>query len=539
MDKKYVQVTINTGENTATLQAPRGRHLKGLLGDAKIGVVMPCGGTGRCGKCKVRFLKGAPRATSLDNHFLTEKEIEEGVRLLCRCVLTEDAEIVVDDKNHNEEDIVAPGKAPKIKGKVNPPVETIRRWGVAIDIGTTTIGAMLLGLDSENDHFIYELTSGINHQRSYGADVISRIAAASEGAGLKLQNAIRDDITKLLKDVTDKHGVSRLDVIAITANTTMLHLLRGYDVSGLGVYPYKPVKLGTERISALDLLGRTNMSLLKADLSDTKVLIMPGISAFVGADIVSDIYADSLVSRDESTLLIDLGTNGEMAFWDGKKLYVTSTAAGPVFEAGGIKNGVAAIPGAIEGVYLAKSKTTGELEVKLDTVKGKEAIGICGAGALDAVAELVRCKIVDETGLLTDEYFEEGFPLTKTEPKIRITQSDIRNVQLGKAAIYAAQKELLKGKKPDHIVVCGGYGGILDSAKIKYLKLFPYKEARVSSMPGEALIGCMELTKAALRGQEDEDKVIAELERIAGMAQVVELLNKDDFAENYVEAMNF
>lgn len=535
MKTNSLHITINTGEKTVMLQAPRGKQLKGLLSDAGIKVTFPCAGMGRCGKCRVRFTKGAPKASFQDKSFLSEKEIEDGVRLLCRAVLTEDAEIVLEEGQLKEEKIYAAGKMLKTMKKNNPAPETMSSFGAAIDIGTTTIGLMIIGMNPQGEQYIYGIFSGTNHQRTFGADVISRIAAAGEGHGDELFCLIRDDILELIENALAKFGVKKLDVITITGNTTMLHLLRGYDVTGLGRFPYEPYSLKPEKISAFDLWGND----IPEYLRHARVLIMPGISAFVGADIVADIYAANMIKKSYSELLIDLGTNGEMVFWDGSELFVTSTAAGPVFEAGGISCGMAAVPGAISEVYIKRPPDSGRFEVKLGTISNKEPVGICGSGVLEAVSELVRNKFIDETGLLTEEYFSEGFPLTTEGKEIRLTQNDIRNVQLGKAALYAAQKELLKGKKPEYIAVSGGYGVSLMAEKLRYLKLFPYEESHVYTSPYSALSGCMLLLKAALKGTSEEEKIIAELDDIVKRAHVVELSNKDNFTENYVDAMNF
>ena len=230
------------------------------------------------------------------------------------------------------------------------------------------------------------------------------------------------------------------------------------------------MSLEAERISAEELFDLTDRKDIIEVLSGTKVILVPGISAFVGADIVSGLFSIDITHHEYSLLFLDLGTNGEMAFWDGEKLFVTSTAVGPVFEAGGISCGTAAIPGAISRVNIEMDGE--DPQVKVETIRDKEPIGICGTGVLEAVSELVRNKIVDETGLLTDKYFEDGFPLTGGEKPVRITQSDIRAVQLGKAALIAAQKELLQGRKPKFVEVSGGYGIGFMPDKIRHLGLF-------------------------------------------------------------------
>ena len=536
MEKKKLLITINTDGKKISLQAPKGRQLKGLIADAGIFFSMPCGGTGRCGKCKVRFLSGAPRPNTLDSSFLTAKEIEDGYRLLCRCMVTEDCEIEIDGTASKEEQIeVESSYKTRVKDKMKP--EDVTGWGIAIDIGTTTLEAMLVGLNKDKEREIFEITSGINHQRSFGADVIARIAAAGEGHAGELQRTVQEDISGLVSELTTNNKVSKLDYICITGNTTMLHLLRGYDVSGLGKYPYKAVNLDVENISAGDLLENASIGASKGLLSDTRVILMPGISAFVGADIVSGIYAIAMTRMKHSALFLDLGTNGEMAFWDGEKLFVTSTAVGPVFEAGGITCGMPAVPGAICGVRIDKKGDA--FSIRLDTVKNKEPVGICGTGVFEAVSELVRNKIVDETGLLTEEYFEKGFPLTDGENGIRITQSDIRNVQLGKAALLAAQRELLNGRVPELIEVSGGYSRGFNPENISCLKLFSSGAKWVRSASNAALVGCMYFLVDLLTSQEMGEKSVKELEEIAHNSQVVELVNLSDFAENYVDAMNF
>lgn len=535
MEKNKLLITINTNGKKIRLQAPKRRQLKGLLSDAGIQYVLPCGGLGRCGKCRVRFLSGAPDVNSLDRTFLTEKEISDGFRLMCRCIITSDCEIVLDDMAFKEEEIEVK-KTYKTREHAPLDEKDITGWGIAVDIGTTTLEAMLVGMNDKKTRQVFDIVSGINHQRKYGADVIARISAAVGGDGEKLCQSIREDIKTLIVELVNGRAVNKLDYICITGNTTMLHLLRGYDVAGLGEYPYKAVNLDVENISARELLG----DLSEKDfpyLSETRAVLMPGISAFVGADIVSGIDAISMTAMKHKALFVDLGTNGEMAYWDGHKLFVTSTAAGPVFEAGGIVCGTAAIPGAIYGVHIEEKD--GKYKVELETIKNKEPSGICGSGVLEAVSELVRNRIVDETGLLTKEYFETGFPLTDGENGIRIYQSDIRNVQLGKAAIAAAWSQLLGETDPEYIEISGGYSSSFDAKKIKYLKLFPQNSKIVLSASNAALVGCMYLLTDLLTSREAGDKAVKRLQKIAETAQVVELVNKADFAEKYVEAMNF
>ena len=225
-----------------------------------------------------------------------------------------------------------------------------------------------------------------------------------------------------------------VSVIVVTGNTTMPHIFRGLDVESLGKYPYTPV----------------DIDIYETEMFGAKLVVMPGISAFVGADIVSGIYYSDIINKENrKELLLDLGTNGEMAFFDGKNLKVTSTAAGPVFEGGTISCGVASVPGAVCHVDVTGDFGSGFF-TKVKTIGDKAPIGLCGTGVMEAVSELVRNGIADKSGLLADEFFDEGFALTD-DGKVSVSQQDIRNIQLAKGAVNTGLKELVGDDVPDKV----------------------------------------------------------------------------------------
>lgn len=562
-----LQIQINTGKESMTLKAPFGKQLKWIISDAKIPFSFPCAGLGRCGKCRVRFIKGVPGANNLDRTFLTETEIQAGVRLLCRCVLTDDAVIDLeydkgpDGYNNIEETIAAEtmdvytGEAVYEEGK-----KAVSKWGLAVDIGTTTIAVSLVGLAEKDaaklgteaatrDPIVIDTISGINHQRQFGADVISRIQAASEKEGAKfLKRIIQEDIAALCGEILGENHVKKAEAVVVTGNTTMLHLLRGVDVTGLGQYPYITGNLSLEKISGNDLFDSLETSRVHKGLLEAEVMVMPGISAFVGADIVAGIYELGMLRRDSNTLLLDLGTNGEMAFWNGKRLSVTSTAAGPVFEGCGISCGIPSVKGAISHVTIEGISTENALqdeesrrswEIEYETIGDEKPVGLCGTGVMETVSELVRNKIVDETGLLTEDYFEEGFVIAGDDKKIVITQGDIRNVQLAKAAIFVGQQELIKDEAVKEIIISGGFGSHIDPEKIKRLRLFCNEEASVIAAGNTALKGCVRFLSKVMEGGIELQKAITELVEICDTAEVVSLAGSNDFGENYVAGMNF
>ncbi len=521
-----LNVVIYTDVEKRVLKARAGRRLKELISDAGISFPQPCGGNGRCGKCVVTFVSGAPKASALDENFLSKEELESGKRLLCRCVLERDCQVELSGGAAASEESIT---AESVDRNDEVRAEDCDKFAIAIDIGTTTIAGALIGLTSERSEcVVLDTASGVNHQRSYGADVISRIEAASdEETRRKLTELVRQDISGIIGTLVRKNGVKELSDVAITGNTTMLHLLQGYDVSGLGVYPYRAESLKKEVITA-ENIG----------------YILPGISAFVGSDIVAGIYYLGLIEDREKSLFIDLGTNGEMAFFDGKELLVTSTAAGPVFEGGGISCGVASVPGAICHVTIETNgigeSNSDDPKVSYETIGGSEPIGLCGTGVIEAVAELRRNNLINSDGLLADKYFEEGFTLCigKDHKRISINQKDIRNVQLAKAAINAGIKTLLSGEKPDKVYVAGGFGASIDEQKIRGIKLFSQNYCdNINVVGNSSLKGAIKFLDKVLLGKEDEEK--EKLKMIAGMAKEIVLAGEEGFDEKYLDALGF
>lgn len=515
MKAKKLAVYIKNSYKSFYVAAPYGKLLKGLFSDAGITMSMPCGGTGRCGKCKVTFIKGAPEPNSLDQAFLTEKEIASGVRLACRCVLDKDCIISAEGLTFDEKSMEV--QSVEISSVLD---KSFDRYGIAIDLGTTTIAAALIGYDeASKESQILRTASTVNHQRAYGSDVISRIAAAEDkSVADKLKELVTGDIESLIDEVSDSISSigKRPELICIAGNTTMIYLLWGDDTKELGQYPYKA----------------SSLSFRKGAFRDIKTVILPGISAFVGADIVSGIYSlDLLDQSNETALLIDFGTNGEIVYFDGARLLTTSTAAGPVFEGGGISSGVPSVKGAISHVAIRDGKTN------LEAIGGEAPIGLCGTGVIETLSELLRNGYIDDTGLLNESYFEKGYPVS-SDDKIFFTQQDIRNVQLAKAAIYTGIKALIKGSVPSKVYISGGFGSHIDTDKISNINMFP-KEFNGNMLPigNSSLKGCIKFISEVFKGQEKEATIA--LEMIVEKAETVVLADDNSFNEDYLKAMNF
>ena len=551
MKAKEISVTINEYGKQHSVAATKGERLKAILDRAGIVYSLPCAGTGRCGRCRIKFLKGAPIPGSFEEKFLTDEETEDGFRILCRTVVYEDCEVELlgnvrdsgievlslekdelEKESWHEQSTSNNHVGQNSYGSGGDHMSQTS-YGIAIDLGTTTIAAALISTTPDNPgYMVLQTASCTNSQRRYGSDVISRISAAEDATTREaLRKSAVSDIENLIKELTESQNITYLGenpdlkAITITGNTTMLYLLAGNDPKSLGSYPYIAEHLGKEWMLSDIILD---------NIPDISLTLLPGISAFVGADIVAGLFTLELTD-DEKFFFLDLGTNGEMAFYDGEKLRVTSAAAGPVFEAGGISCGTASIPGAIDHITIDET----DHHVTIHTIGDAQPIGICGTGVMEITSELVKHHIADETGLLTDEYFDEGFPLTK-DGKLRFTQQDIRNVQLAKAAIYTGAKTLLNGDIPDKVYISGGFGSKISPENVEELRMFPREfDGKIVAIGNSALKGAAQYTACVLLGWEKETDATAKLDLITESALLTELATADGFDEDYIAAMNF
>lgn len=357
---------------------------------------------------------------------------------------------------------------------------------VATDIGTTTI---VMQLRRMNNGEVVDTFRHVNPQRKYGLDVLSRIQAAEEmpGAGEGMQ---REVLTVLEQGMEQFRGAEgRIQGMVIAANTTMVHFLMGYPVDTLGKAPFTSEYLGECRTS----------------IAGVETLIMPGISAFVGGDILAGLYAYGTQAPEagqETFLFLDLGTNGEIALGNPEKIWATATAAGPAFE-------------------------------------GRLDADVWGADAVSFLAKLCEAGLVDETGLLADEYFEEGVSIGSTI----MTQEDIRSIQLAKAAVCAGIRVLCKKMDSGHIdkvYLAGGFGYFLNPKDAVKIGLIPRElETKCRAVGNAALEGafCYGRERFCRNGETSEKagKVAAALiER----TEVCNLAKAEEFEKIYIESIN-
>jgi uncharacterized 2Fe-2S/4Fe-4S cluster protein (DUF4445 family) len=425
------------------------------------------------------------------------------------------------------------------------PGEVEEAYGLAIDVGTTTVAGYLCSLRTGR---IIGTESLMNPQVTYGDDVIARITYVIDHPdGMKkMRGAIIECLNDLIRTVTGDHGLSPADILEITlvGNTAMHHLFLGIDPRALGVSPFTPAVHRSLDVKARDL-GLTAHPA-------ANVHILPIEAGFVGADNVGVLIAEEPYRRDEMVLIIDVGTNGEMILGNREKLLSASCATGPALEGAHIRFGMRAAPGAIERIRIDPET----LEVSFKII-GEErwrpefritgALGICGSGIIDGVAELYRAGIIDRSGRFRSDLATPRLRLTDGKPEfviawpdetslegaITISQQDVRSVQLAKGALYAGAKLMMKKlgiEKLDRVILAGAFGSYIDKTEAMILGMFPDCDLdHVSSVGNAAGDGA----RIALLNR---DKRL-EAEEMARRVEYIELTLEKEFQEEFMAAM--
>lgn len=472
-----------------------------------IGIDLPCGGHGKCGKCKVIATGALSPVSDAERARLTENELNSNVRLACHTLVLGDCTVTA------YQEVKAPNIVVGESGFTRPDSPVFERLAVALDIGTTTLAARLYTPSGE----VLAACGRLNPQSRFGADVISRIEASMKGEAATVAALIRAAIDSMVQELAATADIeaAQIDALCITGNTAMLYLLTASDPAALSHAPFEADKLFGEWLTA-KVLGLSALS------PATAVLLPPCIAAFVGADTVCALLSTALCEDLESALMVDIGTNGEIALWQGEKLTVCSTAAGPTFEGAGISMGMRGEWGAIDRVSLYENKliphVIGEVAPK----------GICGSGLVDAVACLLELELVDETG-----YMEEKREIIA--PPVSLAAEDIRMLQLAKSAICAGVTTALKleGVNPEQlksVFVAGGFGRYLNPESAARIGLLPRALCKKMKAVGNAALD----GAAMLLLRRD---ALAKAQKLARSATVLELSTSAVFAEQYMSGM--
>jgi uncharacterized 2Fe-2S/4Fe-4S cluster protein (DUF4445 family) len=396
-------------------------------------------------------------------------------------------------------------------------------YGIAIDIGTTTLDFALLCLNNGNIAARY---AELNRQRIYGGDVVSRIQMANNGGLELLQRCVCEQISARIAALCNEAGIAlhELARITIAGNTVMLHLLLGLSCKGLGTVPFSPVTLDLLVKNSRDLFGECIPQGLDCD-----VVVLPGIAAYVGADITAGIFCTDLYRKKEAAMLLDIGTNGEMALAYGGKIYCTATAAGPAFEGGNILWGIGGVPGAIARARFRD----GSFELR--TIGNKPPLGICGSGVVDIVYQGLKHGLILPSGRFGEIVPPEGIVLAKTPEgrNIVFCQKDVRELQLAKSAIRSGMDFLLNEAgisydNIDKLYIAGGFGFYLNLESAAGIGLIPQTLLPKVELAGNSALGGA--VHCLLESGSEET-----LRGIARQAVEVQLPGNASFNERFVE----
>ena len=600
---KKVEVTYRPSGKT--VRVPEGTTLFNAAHWAGLPIESTCGGRGTCGPGGVRVVSGHVERPLADYRHLNDR-LDEGWRLSCQAGITEDVECEVprlmkmpkaatmgvgrfvllepnvvklflelpppsleDHRSHlmrvldaveeagygrNYDWEVLPRVAQVFRttstvtatlvGEYLVDVEagdtTDRVFGASFDIGTTTCVCTLVDL---RNGATVGVASTINHQAPFGADVIARMAKAmhEEENVLQLREAALSTLNELLGRVRQEAGVEQHEIYeaVVAGNATMMHLLCGVNPESLALAPYVATFLEPQDLRA----DRAGFDMHPRGW----VALFPSIGAYVGADIVADIVATGLVRDPATRLLVDVGTNGEIACGNEERCVATAAPAGPAFEGGEVVHGMRATDGAIEGVTLAD----GGVALQVIGGDGVEPRGICGSGLIDVVAQLRLAGLLDDGGAMTsrDEAEEAGHPLadhlvTREDVKafrlhgdVVLTQQDVRALQFAKGAISTgietAMRALdLEASDLDAVMLAGSFGSYINPQSARVIGLVPpVPVERIRAVGNTASEGA----KMALMSFREREVAW----EIPAFVEYIELSGEEDFNDRFIGNLGF
>jgi uncharacterized 2Fe-2S/4Fe-4S cluster protein (DUF4445 family) len=390
-----------------------------------------------------------------------------------------------------------------------------RAYGCAVDIGTTTMAAYLIDL---TDGARVATASMLNPQRARGGDVITRANYTMEHAGglNELAGLVRGGVAALIDEMREKAGVDAGEVrhIALVGNTIMTHLAAGLSVKYIATLPFVPVYAKTRHVEAMAM---------GLHYPHAMVTLGPCVAGYVGSDTIAAAIACGLDEPGEAALLIDIGTNGELALRVGEKMWCCAAAAGPAFEGAHIRCGSGAVAGAIDSVKIVDGAPV------ITTIGGKRPVSICGSGIVSAIAEMLKAEIIDETGRMDGDY--------ELAPGVVICQRDVREVQLAKAAIAAGIELLAEAAGIEitdikKLYLAGGFGNFIDRASACAIGLLP-----------QELLGAIESAGNAAgmgaRSMVTDRGALRRAEEIRRRMEYIELSASADFQERFADNMLF
>ncbi len=547
---KQAKISVNVQNGSSLLDAAR---------TAGVTIESPCNGSGTCGKCRVII---APDSYSHLYQKAGEGTFQEpGYVLACQSRVMDDVTVdLIPDVQNKDLKILNDGQSmanvenPYITKKYNYKLHSTviyaggellgtesgnterKNYGIIVDIGTTTLVVSLVDVAKGQELFS---ESSLNPQAAYAHDVLSRIQFATENNGLLLlYQGVIQEVNRLITEVAKKARIAKKHIyeVVLSGNTCMLHLAINKSPGSLGKYPYQSQIEGGVLLKSVDY---------NLDIAEFGVTYLPPIiSSFVGADITSGLLACQLHHQNDTVLFVDIGTNGEMVLAVGGRLIASSTAAGPAFEGMNILHGMRAGKGAIDSFEIHKHG------FRMTTIGDVEAIGICGSGLLDIVAELVTHGVIDKNGRLKDagskdvpQFIKErlvsieGKTAFQLSEKVWLSQKDIRQVQLAKGAIRSGIEFLLAGAEisaqdVQRVLIAGSFGYHLRVKSLIELGLLPEEFSNKVQMVGNT-------SKSGGQAFLLNQSYRKEMKEIVKKVEVIELADYQDFDRVFVDCLGF
>ncbi len=594
--------------------APVGETLSRAALGAGCAVETPCGGMGTCGKCRVSVAGSVSEPDASETRFLSESELASGIRLACRTKITGEVTVTVPQASRSlvqkilsdgitndvhlhpavtklyvslpkpsledergEFERLAAGlsiydvaatigvamarKLPKILREsdyhvtavvvdneliaVEPGDTAWANYGIAYDLGSTTVVGYLIDMNTGHE---VGVASAMNPQIAYGDDLVARINfAMTEENGLEmLRTSVVDVLNSIAKRLAETHDMSLANVYEVTlvGNTCMAHVFLGLDVSTLGLSPYVPT-VCSEMVLRADEAGM----LINPG---ARVHVLPNVAGFVGSDLIAVVLSTLRDGESRTRLAVDVGTNGEMALVHKGQIWACSAAAGPAFEGARISSGMRGGPGAIDSVEIDET-------VRITTIDNRRAVGLCGSGLVDAVAEMLSAGIVESTGRLIDPEEATHLPMAVRERLVRvgdgvefilateqesarrepvtITQRDVRQLQLAKGSIRAAIETLLKvagasWEDLDEIFLAGAFGNYIRRESAVRIGLLPPIDIDNIVPVGNAAGAGAKLALISVRERERASRLAEKIEHI-------ELASHPDYENEFMDKMLF
>lgn len=476
-------------------KSAKGKLLLEYLSGEGIAIHTDCGGRGFCKKCSFKILEG--EFSLVDGSPLVSDE--NGYALACKVFCT-DTDSLIEIMADNE----------LVSHALYENTSKEAKFGIALDVGTTTLCASLIALNSGD--VCGEYTT-LNPQKIYGSDCISRISACENGKLYELNKLIVDATNEIIDYFIKGMDIPKIEKLTVCANTTMLHIFANESPVGIGKYPFTPVFLGTREYEGAELN-------VKAD----NIVLLPSASAYIGSDFVAGILECGMLEKDEKSVIVDLGTNGEIAIFDGENLITSSTAAGPCFEGGNISCGMGATSGAISEIKIKDG------EIEFVTIGNAEPLGLCGSGLIDGISYMLDNELIDETGRLMDEEFTFS-------PNVKLIAKDIREFQLAKSAICSEIITLVKechlqSDDISTLYIAGALGEHLNIENAVRVGLIPSELAnRVKIVGNTSLKGASN----ALINLEYEEKMTL----VSQKCQNIDLNNSPIFNDEFMNNMFF